>query len=82
MIFAAVTMALPQNLCSLAMVAAAKTLGLGLKKQKHIASALLHGFCLCLEIPVKKYGRERKWWVPPRWFSGVATTVFVVGTWF
>ncbi|XP_057537953.1 acyl-CoA--sterol O-acyltransferase 1-like [Amaranthus tricolor] len=43
---------------------------------------LLHGFCLCVEIAVKKYGRERKWWVPPRWLSGPLTVLFVVGTGF
>lgn len=43
---------------------------------------LLHGLCLCLEITVKKYGRSRKWRVPPRWFSGVATAAFVVATGF
>ncbi|XP_021766665.1 acyl-CoA--sterol O-acyltransferase 1-like [Chenopodium quinoa] len=43
---------------------------------------LIHGFCLCVEITVKKYGRERKWWVPPRWFSGGLTAAFVVGSGF
>lgn len=43
---------------------------------------LLHGFCLCVEISIKKYGRERKWWVPPRWLSGFATASFVIVTGF
>ncbi|XP_074307445.1 acyl-CoA--sterol O-acyltransferase 1-like [Silene latifolia] len=41
---------------------------------------LLHGFCLCVEVAIKK-AVGRKWRVP-RWISGPATVAFVVATGF
>ncbi|KNA09900.1 hypothetical protein SOVF_149180 [Spinacia oleracea] len=41
---------------------------------------LLHGLCLCVEIVAKKLVGGK--WRIPRWISGPATVLFVVGTGF